>query len=185
MMNLNNSTFFPLFPLPSPSPSLYSQSFCNYCPSTSLFSSSPMYQTSFMSDIPLIITPSPASSYISTSPTPSSNSDNRSSAMLPVRSSSFDLSSLIVKARYRRENFGEYLECAFCKTNGETYDVYSSHRLRDNEKMITVCPILRAHKCPRCHLSGDQAHTMKYCPIKAEIKANRRMREIELAMKKN
>ena len=104
--------------------------------------------------------------------------------ILPRRSSSFDLSSLVAKARWRREQFGEYLECAFCKSNGESYDIYSSHRLRDNEKMITLCPILRAHECPRCHVTGDQAHTMKYCPIKAEVKANRRMREIELAMKK-
>ncbi len=151
-----------------------------------------------MSDISLLNAPSPAPSIvsfeiifskyfffclqISSSPT---NSDNHSSIILPVRSASFDLSSLIAKARWRREQFGEYLECAFCKGNGESYDIYSSHRLRDNEKMITLCPILRAHKCPRCHVSGDQAHTMKYCPIKAEIKANRRMREIELAMKKN
>lgn len=105
--------------------------------------------------------------------------------MLPLRSASFDLSALIAKARWRREQFGEYLECAFCKSNGESYEIYSSHRLRDNEKMITLCPILRAHKCPRCHASGDQAHTMKYCPVKAELKANRRMHEIELAMKKN
>ena len=51
--------------------------------------------------------------------------------------------------------------------------------------MITLCPILRAHQCPRCHLSGDQAHTMKYCPIKIQFKANQRMQEIQLAMKKN
>ena len=106
------------------------------------------------------------------------------SPSLPIRSASFDLSNLITKARWRREQYGEYLECAFCKSNGESYEIYSSHRLRDNEKSVTLCPILRAHKCPRCNASGDQAHTMKYCPIKAEIKANRRLREIELAMKK-
>ena len=122
---------------------------------------------------------------IPSSPTSSSsNSDSRSSGNLPLRSASFDLSALVAKARWRREQFGEYLECAFCKANGESYEVYSSHRLRDNEKLITLCPILRAHQCPRCHVSGDKAHTMKYCPIKAEIKANRRLKEIELAMKK-
>ncbi|CAF0739552.1 unnamed protein product [Rotaria sp. Silwood1] len=184
MMNFNNSTFLPLFPTLSP-PSM--QSFCNCCTTSSLFStSSNLFQSPFMPDIPLIIAPSPVPSIISSSPTSSlSNSDNRPLVALPLRSASFDLSSLIAKARWRREQFGEYLECAFCKANGESYEIYSSHRLRDNEKMITLCPILRAHICPRCHLSGDQAHTMKYCPIKAEIKANRRMREIELAMKKN
>ncbi|CAF2700470.1 unnamed protein product [Rotaria sp. Silwood2] len=183
-MSFNNSTFLPLFPTLSSSSM---QSFCSCCSPSPLFPTSPnLFQSPFMPDIPLIITSSPVPSIISSSPTSSlSNYDNRSSVGLPLRSSSFDLSSLIVKARWRREQFGEYLECAFCKANGESYDIYSSHRLRDNEKSITLCPILRAHKCPRCHLSGDQAHTMKYCPIKAEIKANRRMHEIELAMKKN
>ncbi|CAF3385198.1 unnamed protein product [Rotaria socialis] len=183
MMSFNNSTFLPLFPSSM-------HSFCNCCPSPSLFSNFPsVLQSSFMSDVPLVFAPSPVPSMIPSSPTTSSssssNSNKRSSIILPLRSVSFDLSSLVVTARWRREQLGEYIECAFCKANGESYDIYSSHRLRDNEKMITLCPILRAHKCPRCQVSGDQAHTMKYCPIKAEIKANRRMREIELAMKKN
>ncbi|CAF1361709.1 unnamed protein product [Adineta ricciae] len=184
MMNFNHSTFLPLFP---PSSSSAIQTLCNCCSPTSILPVSPtLFSTTYPSEIPLVIAPSPVPSLISLSPTSSlSNVENRSSYCLPLRSSSFDLSSLVAKARWRREQFGEYLECAFCKANGESYDIYSSHRLRDNEKMITLCPILRAHKCPRCHLSGDQAHTMKYCPIKAETKANRRLREIELAMKKN
>ncbi|CAF1380044.1 unnamed protein product [Adineta ricciae] len=182
MMNFNQPTFLPLF-----SPSSAIQTFCNCCSPTPIVPISPtLFSTTYPSEIPLVIAPSPVPSSISLSPTSSlSNIENRSSYCLPLRSSSFDLSSLVAKARWRREQFGEYLECAFCKANGESYDIYSSHRLRDNEKMVTLCPILRAHKCPRCHLSGDQAHTMKYCPIKAETKANRRLREIELAMKKN
>lgn len=27
-----------------------------------------------------------------------------------------------------------------------------------------ACPILRLYQCPICHASGDQAHTIKYCP---------------------
>lgn len=54
--------------------------------------------------------------------------------------------------------------CVFCKNNGETLSVYSSHVLKDiNGKVI--CPILRKYACPFCGTSGDNAHTIKYCPM--------------------
>nr|CAX32468.1 nanos-like protein [Isodiametra pulchra] len=53
--------------------------------------------------------------------------------------------------------------CVFCKNNGEMESVYASHVLK-NEEGVIVCPILRAYTCPICGVSGDNAHTIKYCP---------------------
>ncbi|RMX38657.1 nanos homolog 1-like [Pocillopora verrucosa] len=53
--------------------------------------------------------------------------------------------------------------CVFCRNNGESKKVYSSHVLKDAEGN-TTCPILRAYTCPLCKASGDQSHTIKYCP---------------------
>lgn len=53
--------------------------------------------------------------------------------------------------------------CVFCRNNGESKKVYSSHVLKDAEGN-TTCPILRAYTCPLCKASGDESHTIKYCP---------------------
>nr|BCS90540.1 nanos1 protein [Cladonema pacificum] len=53
--------------------------------------------------------------------------------------------------------------CVFCRNNGESKEFYSSHTLKDTEGN-TTCPILRAYTCPLCKASGDQSHTIKYCP---------------------
>ena len=53
--------------------------------------------------------------------------------------------------------------CVFCKNNGETASIYTSHVLKDGDNKIT-CPILRKYVCPLCGVSGDKAHTIRYCP---------------------
>ncbi|KAL3863866.1 hypothetical protein ACJMK2_005593 [Sinanodonta woodiana] len=53
--------------------------------------------------------------------------------------------------------------CAFCKNNGEPASVYQSHVLKDDEGRV-ACPILRKYTCPFCGVSGDNAHTIRYCP---------------------
>lgn len=53
--------------------------------------------------------------------------------------------------------------CVFCRNNGESKKVYASHILKDSQGK-TVCPILRAYTCPLCKASGDESHTIKYCP---------------------
>ncbi|KAJ8035609.1 Nanos-like 1 [Holothuria leucospilota] len=57
--------------------------------------------------------------------------------------------------------------CVFCRNNAESEEVYTSHTLKDSHQNIT-CPILRAYTCPICGASGDGAHTIKYCPYKAQ-----------------
>ncbi|XP_046864618.1 uncharacterized protein LOC124459093 [Xenia sp. Carnegie-2017] len=53
--------------------------------------------------------------------------------------------------------------CVFCRNNGESKKVYTSHVLKDSQGK-TVCPILRAYTCPLCKATGDESHTIKYCP---------------------
>ncbi|XP_072041680.1 uncharacterized protein [Amphiura filiformis] len=57
--------------------------------------------------------------------------------------------------------------CVFCKNNGESEMVYGAHILKDSEGR-TSCPILRNYTCPICGVSGDGAHTIKYCPLNKE-----------------
>lgn len=53
--------------------------------------------------------------------------------------------------------------CGFCKQNGESAEIYTSHRLKARSGRV-LCPILRSYVCPICGASGDAAHTRHYCP---------------------
>lgn len=55
--------------------------------------------------------------------------------------------------------------CVFCRNNNEPEYVYKSHPTRDVFNRI-LCSRLRAYVCPICGESGDNAHTIKYCPKK-------------------
>ncbi|CAF2321602.1 unnamed protein product [Rotaria sp. Silwood2] len=57
--------------------------------------------------------------------------------------------------------------CSFCKTNGESASVYTSHVLRNIDNEIE-CPILMAYVCPKCGATGKSAHTIKYCTALSE-----------------
>ncbi|KAM4605924.1 nanos homolog 2 [Polymixia lowei] len=57
-----------------------------------------------------------------------------------------------------------YLDfCRFCKQNGESAEIYRSHRLKSNDGKV-ICPILWSYTCPICYSTGDNAHTRRYCP---------------------
>ncbi|THD20993.1 Nanos 1 [Fasciola hepatica] len=56
--------------------------------------------------------------------------------------------------------------CAFCRNNGEPFEVYITHKVKDASGRVT-CPVLRLLSCPLCKSTGDAAHTIKYCPYRS------------------
>lgn len=56
--------------------------------------------------------------------------------------------------------------CGFCKQNGESAEIYASHRLKARNGRV-LCPVLRSYVCPICGATGDTAHTRHYCPARA------------------
>ncbi|TPP58133.1 putative nanos RNA binding domain, partial [Fasciola gigantica] len=53
--------------------------------------------------------------------------------------------------------------CVFCRNNNEPFEVYTAHKVKDRFGRVT-CPVLRQFVCPICRGTGDQAHTIRYCP---------------------
>ncbi|KAK7458959.1 hypothetical protein BaRGS_00039043 [Batillaria attramentaria] len=77
--------------------------------------------------------------------------------------------------------------CKFCKKNNEAKVVYESHNLRDKQGRV-VCRKLRQLTCRLCGATGDDAHTIKYCPLSdlvdhAAIMKLRREIEMDRMMK--
>ncbi|KAL4640219.1 hypothetical protein GN956_G12654 [Arapaima gigas] len=62
--------------------------------------------------------------------------------------------------------------CVFCRNNGAPEEVFASHVLKTADGRV-VCPILRAYTCPLCSANGDNAHTIKYCPLSKDQPAQR------------
>lgn len=60
--------------------------------------------------------------------------------------------------------------CVFCRNNKESVARYTTHILKGPDGRI-LCPVLRRYTCPLCGASGDNAHTIKYCPL-SKLQAN-------------
>ncbi|VDP70447.1 unnamed protein product [Echinostoma caproni] len=70
-----------------------------------------------------------------------------------------------LRALVRRKSEEGLELCAFCRNNGEPFQVYITHKVRDASGRVT-CPVLRLLSCPVCKSTGDAAHTIKYCPYR-------------------
>lgn len=83
---------------------------------------------------------------------------------LPKRSEQVDMSEFIRKSRSMNMKYKRYVACTFCKSNGESEEIYSSHSLKNSVNKIT-CPILMMYTCVECGASGENTHTIRYCPV--------------------
>ena len=86
------------------------------------------------------------------------------SSKFPKRSEQINLSDFIRQAERQKALGGRSKMCTFCKTNGETVEIYTSHSLKDSNDKIT-CPILLEYSCPVCGAAGEKSHSKKYCPV--------------------
>lgn len=92
------------------------------------------------------------------------NKSNFNYKRLPKRSEQIDLSEFMQKAAIENKSTSRVKLCTFCKSNGEDEAIYKSHALKSSTNKIT-CPILMRYTCTECGASGENTHTIKYCPV--------------------
>ncbi|KAG8013045.1 Nanos-like protein 1 [Nibea albiflora] len=84
----------------------------------------------------------------------------------------FDLLSMDRRRKQTQRSKPEPKVCVFCRNNGAPEEVYGTHILKAADGRV-LCPILRAYTCPLCSANGDNAHTIKYCPLSKDQASQR------------
>ncbi|KAK5615736.1 Nanos 1 [Crenichthys baileyi] len=84
----------------------------------------------------------------------------------------FDLFSAERRRKQIQRGKPEPKVCVFCRNNGAPEEVYGTHILKTVDGRV-LCPILRAYTCPLCSANGDNAHTIKYCPLSKDQASQR------------
>ena len=87
----------------------------------------------------------------------------KSTQRFPRRSEQIEMKEFIEKSQ-KNCCSGRSKLCTFCKSNGETKEIYLSHSLKNSVNKI-ICPILLKYTCVECGASGADTHTIKYCPV--------------------
>uniref|UniRef100_A0A8B9SD55 Nanos C2HC-type zinc finger 1 n=1 Tax=Apteryx owenii TaxID=8824 RepID=A0A8B9SD55_APTOW len=72
--------------------------------------------------------------------------------------------------------------CVFCRNNKEAVALYTTHILKGPDGRV-LCPVLRRYTCPLCGASGDNAHTIKYCPL-SKMQAAKQLKHARTALGK-
>ncbi|XP_009958514.1 PREDICTED: nanos homolog 1-like, partial [Leptosomus discolor] len=70
----------------------------------------------------------------------------------------------------------------FCRNNKEAVALYTTHILKGPDGRV-LCPVLRRYTCPLCGASGDNAHTIKYCPL-SKMQAAKQLKHARTALGK-
>ncbi|XP_019114409.2 nanos homolog 1 [Larimichthys crocea] len=83
-----------------------------------------------------------------------------------------DLLSMDRRRKQTQRSKPEPKLCVFCRNNGAPEEVYGTHILKTADGRV-LCPILRAYTCPLCSANGDNAHTIKYCPLSKDQASQR------------
>lgn len=86
--------------------------------------------------------------------------------------SGLDLLSMERRRKQTQRCKPEPKVCVFCRNNGAPEEVYGTHILKTTDGRV-LCPILRAYTCPLCSANGDNAHTIKYCPLSKDQPSQR------------
>ncbi|XP_029973521.1 nanos homolog 1-like [Salarias fasciatus] len=86
--------------------------------------------------------------------------------------SGLDLLSMERRRKQTQRSKPEPKVCVFCRNNGAPEEVYGTHILKTADGRV-LCPILRAYTCPLCSANGDNAHTIKYCPLSKDQSSQR------------
>ncbi|XP_006786021.1 nanos homolog 1-like [Neolamprologus brichardi] len=86
--------------------------------------------------------------------------------------SGFDLLAMDRRRKQAQRGKPEPKVCVFCRNNGAPEEVYGTHILKTVDGRV-LCPILRAYTCPLCSANGDNAHTIKYCPLSKDQPSQR------------